>query len=121
MLSVKVEHNRPDNEHVQQDGTAWWHYAGIEFRLNRSGTQLAVTTWNNTKIGELLFGFKTVENEEGADYAYTTTYEVYFTGAYQGDTCALLIGGVYNDGFAWLFNGDQPAFNVTSTGLVKIY
>ena len=120
VLAITVEHNKADSVSIQGTGTEWWNYSGPELRLNYQGTQLAVTTWNNSAIGNIRFGYKTVENEEGAAYAYTTTYEIYIAGASQGD-CALVIGGVWDNGFAWLFNGADPAFSVTKTGLVKIY
>ncbi len=120
VLAITVEHNKADSVSIQGDGSQWWNYSGPELRLNYQGTQLAVTTWNKTAIGNLRFNYKTVENAEGSDYAYTTTYEIYLPGASQGD-CALVIGGVYDNGFSWLFNDSNPAFNITKTGLVKIY
>lgn len=128
VLAITVEHNKSDDTIIQNNGTAWWHYSGPELRLNLdSGNdmQIAATTWNNTGIGQIKFGYNTVDAgaESGADYRYTTTYEIYLPGPSiaTANQCNLVIGGVWDNGFAWLFNGTNPAFRITADGLVQIY
>lgn len=125
MLGFTVAHTRPTSEACQGDGNAWWNYMGPEFRLaGMKDYQLAVTTWNNAAQGAARFGHKTVENA-GEGLPYTTTYEVFVP---HNEVCSggisdpveLAIGGVFENGFDWLFGGNNanPRHLVTTTGIV---
>lgn len=108
ILGVTVEHNRPINENVQGNGSEWWHYIGPEFRLNWNGDrQYASSPYLNTTISSgttAVSACHTVTNDEGADYTYTTTFEfVIVYSGYKLDFCPVCIGGVWNDGFAWVW------------------
>ena len=96
------------NENVQGDGSEWWHYIGPEFRLNWNGDrQYASSPYLNTTISSgttAVSACHTVTNDEGADYTYTTTFEfVIVYSGYKLDFCPVCIGGVWNDGFAWVW------------------
>lgn len=122
MLGFTVVHSKSVDTVIQGNGNEWWNYMGPEFRLGGlKDSQLAVTTWNSNAIGELQFGYKTVDNGNGT---YTTTYEVFaphhVTCSSVDDNVKLAVGGVFETGFSWLFGGDNanPVHYVTVNGII---
>ena len=121
VLGVTVEHNHQITEFVQGDGSAWWNYIGPEFRLNwNPDRQYASSPYLNTTISSAttaVSACNTVANGEGADYAYTTTYEfvVVYSG-YKLDYCPVCLGGVWDEGFDWVW-GFSWVLKVENDGL----
>ena len=125
-LAVTFKHNKAITEHTQGNGNGCWDYMGPEFRFNGNiASQFAVTTWGNTTQNGMRFGAKTVENEEGSDYKYTTTYEITCSSPVIGTTekVSVQFAGVYENGFRWLFNdgawGNWTHY-ITTTGMEAI-
>ena len=113
-FGVTVKHNRPITQQCKEDGSQWWHYMGIEFRLGGRDIQVATTTWNNTAIN-CSMGYTNVDNGDGT---YTTVYEIfvpYWVYGGAGKT-AFVMGGVFETDFAHLFGN-----NGWGNGLITHY
>lgn len=130
LLGFTVKHNKPVNEHCQGDGTQWWNYMGPEIRLaNLWGKQICATTWNNyTQL--CMQGNKTVENGEGVDYRYTTTYEMLIDygeiGCVSDRPIKIACAGVFENGFTTLFGGAwgdnfvNASHVITANGMIYV-
>lgn len=85
-LGVTLYHNKSYGTQIQGDGTQWWNYLNIEYRIvvnnewaNAKSYQRAVCPWNNGALN-CAFGWTSVENSEaveGKDYAYKTVFEIF--------------------------------------------
>ena len=124
IMGITVEHNHQITEFVQGDGSAWWNYIGPEFRFNWNGDrQYASSPYMNTTISNATTAVSachTVTNEAGADYAYTTTFEfvVVYSG-YKLDYCPVCLGGVWDDGFEWVWGFDWK-YKIENDGIYAI-
>lgn len=83
-LGITMYHDTPYDTKVQHDGTQWFHYLNIEYRIvvdnNWEGSkQRALCPWNNGKA-ECEGGWTSVANTEeieGKTYAYKTVFEIF--------------------------------------------
>ena len=103
---------------------------GPEIRLaNLWGKQICATTWNNyTQL--CMQGNKTVENGEGVDYRYTTTYEMLIDygeiGCVSDRPIKIACAGVFENGFTTLFGGAwgdnfvNASHVITANGMIYV-
>lgn len=121
VLYVTVHHEKDVNAVLQSDGTQWWNYLNVEFRLGRKDRQICASVWNGytqfSAAGHVTTG------EAGN---YDTTFEVYVPyGAMNGVdisgnieiTCAV----VNVDGWGNVFGaGVEPStYVVTDSGVIN--
>lgn len=118
MLGFTVVHKQALDHVIQQNGTGWWHFQNVEFRLIEGVTQRAVSHFDNFHAS-CEMGYKSVDNGDGT---YTTTYEVlvpYYTlaGHDASYRYEFWMGGVYETGFKWLFTDNRVSHYITVNGM----
>jgi len=131
-LAFKVIHKTAPTQNLKNDGTAWWHFLNIEFRISgRNGNgneQIWLSSRDNDHFShggggigkELQGGYKSVDNGDGT---YTTTFEAYipaWTDWIREDadgSVRIFFGGVIEtDGFDWFDN--QHVYHITDKGII---
>ena len=124
MIGATVVSTKAINEVCWQDGTDWWHYQNLEFRLpfGAINDQFAYSpVWNIGSIGA--FAYTTVQDAESG--LWTTTYEIllpYYT-LYRDASgyYPIAIGGVFETNYVWLSgDNDVKYLKVTTEGLKAI-
>lgn len=133
LFGFTIVHASSTDTVLQNDGTAWFHYLNIEFRLaTNNAWQYAGSVYANaTHVNQCRSGYRTVRNSDGTYTTYMEIFVAHYTTL--GDALSdvtVSFGCVVDQGtpdakdvkFAWLFGGSDTvrSHKVTSEGLVVI-
>ena len=118
-----VTHTRPATDIIQGDGSAWWCYLDIEYRIGGNySTQMATSVFNNGDWDQYCASKAvTVDNGDGT---YTTTFETFLAFSteyggmdYEGDV-QVCVGGVFETGFTWITGVETSNLYANDEGFV---
>ncbi len=104
-----------DANTVTKENQGWWAYTNPEVRINANGVSYFSTTQNSKESNNALVAYcKSVNNGDGT---WTHSYEYFIhyvdLGIGADDQVKFSVGGWYETGWAWLFEGNDT--NMTHT------